>query len=132
MANNPRLSEVSKATQFSSTRQPAIPGGVNKKGSKHLTTWVQELLEDEDFEADLLDSKKGLISFKGAPISAIIQVARHKAVNGDLKAMELLLKYGWSQKIEQDITSNGETVAQPVDMDMLSQFMLTVKDGTKR
>lgn len=127
-SGNPNIREISKATQF----KPGNPGGGNKKGSKHLTTWIQELLEDEEFEADLLDSKKGLYSFKGAPIKAIVIVARHKAVQGDLKAADLLLKYGWNQKQEVDLTSNGETVAQALDMDMVTQFMMQAQENTKQ
>lgn len=95
-------------TQF----QPGQSGNPTgpKPGYKHITTHIQELLEDENFEADLLDSKKGLVSYKGRPIKAIIMVLQHKAVQGDLKAADLLLKYGWSAKTEVDLTSNGEQV----------------------
>lgn len=77
------------------------PKGV-PKGSKHITTHIQELMEDDDFEANILDAKTGIKEYKGAPIKAIIQVAITKAVNGDEKAREWLAKYGWSQKVEQD------------------------------
>jgi hypothetical protein len=105
-------------------------GGANKKGSKHLTTWIQELLEDEEFEADLIDSKKGLIEFKGAPIKAIIMAQRHKAVNGDQKATDLLMKYGWSTKQEVDLTSLGESVAQP-SAELATKFAAFLKEQTK-
>lgn len=127
-SGNPNIREISKATQF----KPGNPGGGKPKGSKHISTWIQELLNDEEFEDSILDSSGGLVKFKGAPIKAIILATRHKAVNGDKDAREWLAKYGWKQQAELDVTSNGETVAQPVDMDMLTQFMLTVKDGTKR
>lgn len=119
-----------KDTQFK-PGQSGNPSGP-KPGYKHLTTHIQELLEDEEFEADLLDSKKGVVAFKGKPIQAIILAARHKAVNGDMKAMDLLMKYGWNAKTEVDLTSNGETVAQPIDMDMVTQFMMMAKEQTKQ
>jgi hypothetical protein len=125
-SNNPNA--VSQLKPFTGKNDPR--NGRKPKGSKHLTTWIQELLEDDDFEADLLDSKQGLINFKGAPIKAIVSVVRHKAVNGDLKAVDLLMKYGWSQKIEQDITSNGETVAQP-DASIAASFAAFLKEQTK-
>lgn len=98
-------------TQFQ-PGQSGNPKGV-PKGTKHLNTWIQELLEDDSFEANLLDSKKGLIEFKGAPLKAIILAQRHKAVNGDQKAVDLLFKYGWPAKTETDVTSKGEAINQP-------------------
>jgi hypothetical protein len=101
---------IDNLTPFDSERASAAGkvGGANKKGKKHINTWIQELLEDEDFEADLIDSKKGLVEFKGAPLKAIIMAQRHKAVNGDQKAVDLLFKYGWPAKSETDVTSGGE------------------------
>lgn len=76
------------------------------KGTKHINTWVQEMLEDEDFEAWINDPKEGVIKFKGAPIKAIIKAQVIKAVNGDTKAYDSLHKSGYSQKIEQE--NSGE------------------------
>ena len=101
--------------------QSGNPKGV-PKGTKHITTWIQELLSDEEFEADVLDSKKGIIEFKGAPVKAIILAQRHKAVNGDIKAAELLMRYGWSQKVESDITSGGEKI-EGINADRLDQLI---------
>ncbi len=95
------------------------------KGTKHITTHIQELMEDEGFEANVLDAKGTQIDYKGAPIKAIIQVAINKAISGDAKAMDWLAKYGWSQKIEQDITSNGETVGtvDPAAANAYAQYL---------
>jgi len=76
------------------------------KGARHISTWIQELMEDDEFEARILDAKQGYVDFKGAPIKAIIMTARHKAVAGDDKAREWLAKYGWRQQL--DVTSDGE------------------------
>lgn len=131
MANNPRLDEVRKATQFSTTRQPAIPGGVNKKGSKHLSTWIQDLLNDDEFEANILDAKKGMVEYKGAPVKAIVQVAVAKAINGDDKAREWLAKYGFGTKLE--LANNPDNPITPsADMDMVKQFVMMAKDQTKQ
>jgi hypothetical protein len=81
-------------------------GGAAKKGSKHINTWVQEILEDENFEAWISDPKEGVKLFKGAPIKAIIKAQVIKAVNGDTKAYDSLHKSGYSQKIEQE--NSGE------------------------
>lgn len=40
--------------------------------------------------------------------------------------------FGYVDKTEQDITSNGETVSQPVDANLLTNFLLQVQDNTKR
>lgn len=82
------------------------------KGAKHLSTWIQELLVDESFEAYLIDSKHGLREYKGAPIKAILITLIHKSVNGDLKAFDLLAKYGYGTRI--DITSKDEQVVIPI------------------
>lgn len=76
------------------------------KGAKHLSTWIQELLNDEEFEARLLDAKVGYKDYKGAPIKAIIGVAITKAVNGDTRWAEWLAKhgYGTNLNIEGELT----------------------------
>lgn len=84
---------------------PAAKGDIRNpngrgKGTKNLSTLIQELLNDEEFEANLLDSKKGMIAFKGAPVKAIILATRHQAINGDKDAREWLAKYGWGNKLQ--------------------------------
>lgn len=101
------------------------------KGTKHLTTWIQNLLEDDEFEDEIEQGEK-IVQFKGAPIKAIVIAARYKAIHGDIKAMDLLMKYGWNPKQEIDLTSNGETVAQPIDTNLLNQFLQNMNDNTKR
>ncbi len=91
-----------KGTQFSSTNQPRIPGGVNKKGTKHLSTWIQEMMEDENFELKLKD---GTI-FRGAPIKAVIKTAIAKAMSGDQRAFDMLGKYGWGSKQIHEFQNN--------------------------
>ena len=65
--------------------QSGNPAG-KPKGAKHLSTWIRELLDDEKFEYKLKGRKRGA----GAPIEAIIRVLIIKALNGDLRAFELL------------------------------------------
>lgn len=106
--------------------------GVKPKGAVHISTHIQRLMEDEAFEANILDAKTGIKEYRGAPVKAIIAVAITKAVNGDDKAREWLAKYGWATKAEIDVTSLGEAIAQPIDMDMVTQFMMMAKDQTKQ
>lgn len=91
-----------KDTQFSSSRQPDIPGGTFKKGSIHLSTHIQNLLNDEEFSPELMDGKE----FKGTPLKAIIMTAMTKAQEGDNKWADWLAKYGYGNKLE--IEHSGE------------------------
>ena len=82
-------------------------GGKAKKGKKHISTHIQEMLNDPDFELKL---KNGKI-LKGRPMDAILQTAIAKAVSGDMRAFDMLGKYGYGTKL--DITSEGEKI-QPI------------------
>jgi hypothetical protein len=91
MANTSNLKPFNKG--YDSRR------GAKPKGSKHLSTWIQELMTDDGFEATILDAKNGFTNYKGAPIKAVIQVAIIKAVDNDAKAREWLAKYGYGHEI---------------------------------
>lgn len=101
-SNNPNA--IDTLTPFDSERARMIgaKGGAAKKGSKHINTWIQELLTDEDFTSKIQVGKK-IIEFKGAPLKAIIQAQMRKAVDGDTKAFDSLAKYGWPSKTETDL-----------------------------
>lgn len=100
--------EMGKATRFK-PGQSGNPGG-RPKGSKHINVWIQELLEDEDFEATIQEGYK-IVEFKGAPIKAIVKAQMVKAMNGDTKAFDSLAKYGWAAKSEVD---NKHTFVNPI------------------
>lgn len=97
-------------------------------GTKHISTWIQDLANDEEFEANILDAKKGYVEYKGAPLKAIISVAITKAVNGDEKAREWLAKYGW--KAQLDITTNDESIHTP-NPEQAAAFNEFLKSWTK-
>lgn len=88
---------VGQATQF----QPGESGNPagKPKGTKHLSTWIQELLNDENFKATI---RRGLeiVDYEGAPIKAIIQAQIILALNGDTKAFDTLAKRGYGDKLE--------------------------------
>ena len=86
--------------------QSGNPNG-KPKGSKHISTHIQEMLNDPDFELKLKDGK----ILKGRPMDAILQTAIAKAVSGDMRAFDMLGKYGYGTKL--DITSEGEKI-QPI------------------
>lgn len=89
-------------TQFK-PGQSGNPAG-KPKGTKHISTYIQEAMEDENFETMLLDAKKGYVEYKGMPIKAIIKVAVAKAAQGDKDMMNWLASFGYSKKIEQENT----------------------------
>lgn len=114
-------------TQFSSENQP--PNRGNKKGNKHIATWIQELLNDEGFEANILDSKIGIKAYKGAPVKAIIEVAIVKAINGDNKWAEWLGKHGWGTKVTH--ANDPENPLNPsADKSVVDKFVEGLKDDT--
>lgn len=103
------------------------------KGTKHISTWIQELLNDEDFEANLIDSKRGMIEFKGAPLKAIILAARHQAINGDDKARDWLARYGWGTKLQLSNDPENPIMPQLTDEELnvrLSQLIASGATGT--
>lgn len=74
-------------------------GGQNKKGSKHLSTIIQELAEDIDWDKTTLSNKKELKERYGTNgFKAVVYVALTKAMTGDIQAMEWLAKHGYGTK----------------------------------
>lgn len=99
-----------KETQFK-PGQSGNPKGM-PKGIKHISTWIQELMNDEEFEALLPDPREGWKTYKGAPMRAILKTMSIKAMQGDVKAFEALAKHGWKQQL--DITTNGKDLPTPI------------------
>lgn len=100
------------------------------KGAKHLSTYIQEMMEDDSFTVEYVEGCT-LKKHKGAPVKALVVVAFMKALAGDNKWAEWLGKYGYGQKLE--LANNPENpISQPVDANMLSQFLMNVQDNTKR
>lgn len=89
------------------------PGGPGApKGYKHISTWIQEMLNDEEFSLYLEDAKEGYKEHKGAPIKAIVKTATIKAAVGDKDSREWLAKYGYGQKFE--VEGTGELIVKLV------------------
>lgn len=81
------------------------------KGVKHISTWINELLNDESFTAQVQEGLK-IVEYKGAPIKAIIQAQMRLAMNGDTKAADTLFKHGGIKQV--DITTNGKDLPTPI------------------
>lgn len=114
MANEQNLKPFPKGVSGNPNGKP--------KGTKHINTWVQQLLHDEEFEAWINDPRTGVKEFKGAPIKAIIKAQIIKAVNGDTKAYDSLVKSGWVQKQEIDQNISGEINTGQMDSELAKQF----------
>lgn len=81
------------------------------KGTKHINTIVQELLNDEKFTAFVRDGIQ-LKEYKGAPIKAMVKAQILLAVNGDTKAYDSLVKSGWSQKVENEFSGEHKVIVE--------------------
>lgn len=101
---------VGKATQFK-PGQSGNPAGP-KPGFKHLSTHIQELLNDEKFETQIQRGDYKIEDWKGAPIKAILRALAVKAMHGDTKAFDALAKYGYGTKVE--VTGAGGEALIPV------------------
>lgn len=87
MANNSNLKP------FKSGYDPRR--GKKPKGSKHLSTLIQEMANDSNFKTYLQHPKQGYIEYKGPAINAIVATALQKAVAGDKDSREWIAKHGW-------------------------------------
>ena len=101
------------------------------KGTKHVSTWIQELLNDEEFETLLADPREGWKTYKGAPMRAIVQVMAKKAIQGDVKAFDVLSKYGWGTKM---VHSNDpeSPITNPAEKSLVDAFIDRLKDDTSK
>lgn len=95
-----------KDTQFK-PGESGNPAG-KPKGAKHLSTWIQDMMNDDEFELKL---KNGEL-LKGAPIKAIIKTAIAKSVSGDTRAMEWLAKHGYGEKLNIEVTDTRKDILE--------------------
>jgi hypothetical protein len=90
--------------------QSGNPSG-KPKGTKHLSTWIREMLEDENFSTRYLVGYR-LQDYKGAPMQAILQTLITKAIGGDIRAFDLLAKYGYGTRV--DLTTMNKELPRPI------------------
>src|ERR1700722_1570347 len=81
--------------------QSGNPAG-KPKGTRHLSAWIQEMMEDEQFTRKLANGR----SKKEMPVKAIVGTLIAKALDGDMRAIDLLAKYGYGTKL--DLTLKDE------------------------
>lgn len=94
MANDNPKTDHLKDTQW----QSGVSGNPSgkPKGSKHLSTWIKEMMEDDSFECKLKDGTL----LKCAPVKAIVKTMICKAVDGDIRAFDAISKYGYGTRPE--------------------------------
>lgn len=92
-------------------------------GQVNLSTHIQNMLNDPEFEVYLTHPTKGVETFKGAPVKAIIKTAIIKAANNDAAAREWLAKHGYGNTVNLN-------VQDPLD-DILSKFGIGEEDAGK-
>lgn len=93
MANlNPKTTQLVR-TQWK-PGQSGNPSG-KPKGTRHISSWIQELLSDTQFQATITGPGGKVVKYKGAPIQAIVQTAIIHAIQGDKNWGEWLAKYGF-------------------------------------
>lgn len=81
--------------------------GSKKKGSKHLSTLIQEMANDPKFTTYLQDPIKGYGEYKGPAIKAIVITALRRAAAGDKDSREWIAKHGWwKHEPEVDTVNN--------------------------
>lgn len=104
-------------------REVGAMGGRAKKGSKHLSNLIREVLNDFEWEKTTLKNKAEIKEkFGKNGWKAIVYVATTKAITGDTKAMDWLAKNGYGTKL--DITTDDEPInkvivewAKPIEPD---------------
>lgn len=72
------------------------------KGTLHLSTHIQNALNDPEFELKLKDGS----IMREMPIKAIIKTAIAKSVSGDTRAMEWLAKHGYGEKVNLELSGS--------------------------
>lgn len=91
-----------KDTQFK-PGESGNPDG-KPKGIRHLSTIIQELEADIDWDLTSLKSKDELSKKYGKNgMKALVMVAFSKAMSGDTKAMDWLAKYGYGHKLNLEV-----------------------------
>jgi hypothetical protein len=118
---------VGANTQF----KPGESGNPNgaPKGYKHLSTHIQEMLNDPEFSMLLPDLRDGFKEHKGAPIKAIVRVATIRAAQGEKESREWLAKYGYGQKLQ--LSNDPENPITPTNPEIVDKWTEYLKSQTR-
>ena len=127
MPNPDNLKEQTEKMKNGLAAEIGHKGGVAKKGSKHLSTYIQDALTDENFELKLKDGS----IFKGMPMQAIIKTAVAKSMSGDTRAMEWLAKHGYGDKLNIEVTDTRKDILERYGLPYAGQAE-TVEGGSPK
>lgn len=103
MAENKGHENLKPIRDTERAKELGSKGGKAKKGSLHISTHIQNMLNDEDFTLWLSDPVNGAKEYKGAPIKAIITTAMIKAANNDAPAREWLARHGYGNTLNVNV-----------------------------
>lgn len=106
MANPTPKTKHLKATQWKAGQSGNNNG--RPRGSRNLSSVIRDLMEDENFEQKLKDGS----TFKGMPAEAIARTMIAKALKGDVKAFDLLARFGYGTHV--DVTSDYKALPTPI------------------
>lgn len=98
------------------------------KGTKHLSTHIQDLLDDEAFSPEKVSGKE----YSGTPMKAIIVTAITKAIDGDNRWADWLAKYGYGEKYTVDQNISGQLDTTPSNPELTERFTQFLKNDTKQ
>lgn len=94
MPNNPNA--VDNLVPFTGADDPRR--SPKPKGAIHLSTRIQNMLNDDNFTVEeVVDGKR--VQFKGNPAQAIIKTAILKAKGGDKQWADWLAQHGYGSKL---------------------------------
>lgn len=116
---------------------PAKPGEIRNpngkpKGTIHLSTRIQNMLNDDEFTATMVGSDGQKIEFKGNPAEAIIRTALLKSMSGDKKWAEWLAKYGFGLKQIHEFQNNPvQEILQKYGLDNAEEQLKNETKETK-
>ena len=125
------MAKEDNLTPFDSERGRAagLVGGAAKKGSKHISKWIDELLNDDEFIAEIQENGK-VTKFKGAPAKAIVQAHIRLALSGDVKAADMLFKHGYAQKLQLGNDPDNPLTPAIADATVAAEFAEYMKQKT--
>lgn len=109
--------------------QSGNPNGAPK--GKHISTWIQEMLNDEEFERLVPDKIEGYRLEKDAPIKAIIKTGILRAEAGDQRWADWIAKYGWGTKVTH-ASDPDNPINPPADKTLVDDFIEALKDATAK
>lgn len=107
MPNNPNAIDNLKPFKPGQSGNPAG----KPKGIIHLSTIIQELSDNIDWDKTTLKSKEELQKKYGKNgFKALVYVAFSKGMSGDVKAMEWLAKHGYGERIKLEIEDSRKDI----------------------